>query len=292
MIRKRACKPARGRTGEFNSSTVMASASSGGTQVIRAVRKSPVTLILIILASTALASLSREEAKRIGHKIWQNESGGTIAGLTAWNTGEDFASLGIGHFIWYPAGRPGPFEERFPRFIDYAKAHGTSLPPFFEGQTHCPWDSRAAFLRDESAPQMKALRKFLAGTIDLQVDFLIGRMQQALPKMLAAVPENERARISRQFQNLASTAQGCYGLIDYVNFKGEGVLETERYRGKGWGLLQVLEGMPEGSTPQSAPREYAASAARVLRERVNNSPPARNERRWLPGWLDRIATYR
>ena len=34
-------------------------------------------------------------------------------------------------------------------------------------------------------------------------------------------------------------------LIDYVNFKGEGVLETERYRGRGWGLLQVLEGMPE-----------------------------------------------
>jgi hypothetical protein len=81
-------------------------------------------------------------------------------------------------------------------------------------------------------------------------------------------------------------------LIDYVNFKGEGVLETERYRGRGWGLLQALEGMPEGDTAQNAPREFAASAAQVLRERVNNSPPARNERRWLAGWLDRVATYR
>ena len=51
--------------------------------------------------------LSDSQAVRIGAKIWQNESGGTIAGLTAWNHGEDFASLRIGHFIWYPAGRRG-----------------------------------------------------------------------------------------------------------------------------------------------------------------------------------------
>jgi hypothetical protein len=47
-------------------------------------------------------------------KIWQNECNGTIAGLTSWNAGEDFASLGIGHFIWYPKGRRGPFEKVFP----------------------------------------------------------------------------------------------------------------------------------------------------------------------------------
>jgi len=58
--------------------------------------------------------LSDEQAARIGAKIWQNESGHTIGGLTAWNFGEEFASLGIGHFIWYPAGRRGPFEESFP----------------------------------------------------------------------------------------------------------------------------------------------------------------------------------
>ena len=29
--------------------------------------------------------------------------------------------------------------------------------------------------------------------------------------------------------------------MDYVNFKGEGVSSSERYRGQGWGLLQVLE---------------------------------------------------
>jgi len=35
-----------------------------------------------------------------------------------------------------------------------------------------------------------------------------------------------------------------------------------------------------------------ASAAAVLRRRVQNSPPDRHEARWLPGWLNRVQTYR
>src|ERR1700720_3277507 len=61
--------------------------------------------------------LSDLQAERIGRRLWENESGGTIAGLTAWNLGEDFASLGIGHFIWYPAGKRGPFAESFPPLL-------------------------------------------------------------------------------------------------------------------------------------------------------------------------------
>src|SRR5262245_43382547 len=49
-------------------------------------------------ATAAAANLSSAEAMRIGRKIWQNECNGTVAGLTAWNSGENFASLGIGHF--------------------------------------------------------------------------------------------------------------------------------------------------------------------------------------------------
>ena len=294
MIGKRACEPASYGPGALNSSTGIVPASSGGTPGRNRFQLVATALVLVALTSPALArvSLSRDQARRIGDKVWKNESGGTIAGLTAWNTGEDFASLGIGHFIWYPAGRPGPFEESFPRLVEYARAHGAQLPAFLETQKHCPWNSRAEFLRGESAPQMKALRKFLAGTIDLQVNFLVERMQQALPKMLATIPAHDRARISRQYDRLAGSAQGCYALIDYVNFKGEGVLETERYHGQGWGLLQVLQGMPEGGNVVSAPSDFAASAAQVLRERVNNSPPQRNERRWLGGWLKRVASYR
>jgi hypothetical protein len=76
--------------------------------------------------------------------------------------------------------------------------------------------------------------------------------------------------------------------MDYVNFKGEGTSPTERYGGKGWGLLQVLEGM---SSSGSALAAFAKSADRVLTRRVELSPPARGEKRWLPGWRNRVATY-
>ncbi|MDQ2919127.1 MAG: hypothetical protein M3R10_04535, partial [Verrucomicrobiota bacterium] len=131
-------------------------------------------------------------------------------------------------------------------------------------------------------------RGFLAGTIDLQTDFLIQRLQKSLPKMLAAA-STDRAQVKEEFDRVAEKPQGCYALIDYVNFKGEGVLDTERYHGQGWGLLQVLSGMTEKS--QSPVAEFAASAARVLRQRVQNSPPERNEVRWLPGWLQRVHSY-
>ena len=36
-------------------------------------------------------------------------AGGTISGLTSWNVGENFASLGIGHFIWYRKRPARPF---------------------------------------------------------------------------------------------------------------------------------------------------------------------------------------
>jgi hypothetical protein len=138
---------------------------------------------------------------------------------------------------------------------------------------------------------MKELRQFLADTVDIQADFLVQRLQQALPKMLAEVPVEGRANVERQFKRVASSPQGCYALVDYVNFKGEGVKDTERYNGQGWGLLQVLQGMTGTDSGPAGAREFAASAARVLRRRVENSPPARNESRWLSGWLQRVNTY-
>src|SRR5258708_5545050 len=54
-------------------------------------------------------TLTDAQAMEIGKKIFQNEAGGKIPFLTHWNDGEDFASLGIGHFIWYHDGAPGPF---------------------------------------------------------------------------------------------------------------------------------------------------------------------------------------
>jgi hypothetical protein len=243
--------------------------------------------------TSAALTLSHREAMQIGRKIWQNECGGSISGLTSWNTGENFASLGIGHFIWYPQGQRGPFEESFPKLVLYVERRGAKLPELLLGRNRaaCPWNSRAEFLAAESSPRMKQLRIFLKDTIDLQAEFMVERLHEALPKMLAITTGDERAQIAKQFNRVASSSQGLYALIDYVNFKGEGVLASERYRGRGWGLLQVLEGM-SGKDAGSAASEVANSAERVLRERVRNAPPERHEERWLAGWLNRIATYR
>jgi hypothetical protein len=248
----------------------------------------------VVLGSLAAVSLhaaieiSPAEAQRIGKRIWQNECGGTVSGLTSWNAGENFASLGIGHFIWYPKGQRGPFDESFPKLVSFVSAHGAKLPQFLLAghDSSCPWNSRAEFQQAIDSPKMKQLRQFLLDTIDLQAQFLIARLQEALPKMMSQATDREN--LQRQFKRVASTAQGCYALIDYVNFKGEGTLATERYRGQGWGLLQVLENMHNS---QSALDEFAASAKTIVRRRVANSPPERGEARWLPGWLARIDGY-
>ena len=237
-------------------------------------------------------ALSHGDVLRIGKKIWQNECNGTISGLTAWNEGEDFASLGIGHFIWYPKGRRGPFEESFPKVVSFISKRGAKLPTLLlrNDEQPCPWNSRAEFVRAQHTAEMNQLRQFLADTIDLQAEFLIDRLESALPKMLAEAAPADRADVQQQFERLARTPQGCYALVDYVNFKGEGVLHTERYQGQGWGLLQVLETM-HGTSDGAAVDEFARAAKATLIRRVHNAPAERHESRWLRGWIRRVNSY-
>jgi hypothetical protein len=252
-------------------------------------------VLLLGLAGTNFAAempgISDADALRIGKRIWQNECNGTVAGLTSWNAGENFASLGIGHFIWYPEGVKGPFEESFPKFLAFARGRHAALPAWLEHLSACPWNSRAQFTSAQDSSQMRELRQFLSHTIDLQAQFMVARLQQSLAKMLDEATSPDRPNVERQFTRVASTPHGCYALVDYVNFKGEGVLETERYRGEGWGLLQVLEQMRGTDNGRTAAREFSNSAAAILRRRVQNSPRERNEARWLPGWLNRVHSY-
>ena len=241
-------------------------------------------------ATAVAVNLSASQKAAIGKKIWQNECGGTVNGLTTWNAGEEFPSLGIGHFIWYPAGFNGRFEESWPAFVGFARQRGVSPPPVAL-ERHSPWTSKAEFQRDFNSARMSGLRNWLAGNLGLQTDFIIARSRAALPKILAAAPASERARINANYRKVATTAQGNYALIDYVNFKGEGTQVSERYQGQGWGLLQVLGGMKDVPSGAAAANEFAASAKRVLARRVANSPPERGEKRWLEGWANRCASY-
>lgn len=236
---------------------------------------------------TPSRSTSRIDVANLGRRIWQNECAGSVQGLVSWNAGEAFPSLGIGHFIWYPAGVREAFDESFPKLVAYARSQGVQVPAFFHGTA--PWPTKAAFEADRSG-KADAMRRWLANNVELQTRFIILRSRAALPAM-AQASATPQAVITR-YKALAATTQGMYCLVDYVNFKGEGLKPEERYRGQGWGLLQVLEemqGFPQG---RAATAEFSRAASAVMRRRVSNAPTARGEQRWLSGWLNRCATYK
>ncbi len=240
--------------------------------------------------SVSAIKISSTQAREIGKKVWMNECAGTINGLTSWNQGEEFASLGIGHFIWCPKGKACPFSESFPQLITFLKNNDRKLPVWLKPHSACPWNSRKEFLSELKSPRMNELRTFLADTIDLQTKFIMNRLEHALPRMLKTASEEKKFLIRKQFYRLEQTPQGIYALIDYVNFKGEGITSSEKYNGQGWGLLHVLEKM-NGTDHKTAPHEFVACAKKLLTQRVKNAPASRNEERWLPGWKNRLDTY-
>lgn len=240
-------------------------------------------------SSNAL-SLTAAEKSTIGRKIWQNESGGKVAGLTAWNDGEEFPSMGIGHFIWYPKGFNGRWTESWPEFARYAASRGLAVPSVGL-QPDCPWSSKASFMRDFNGPQLTGLRNWLAAHISVQTEFIAYKSRAALPNIMRAAPAAQRARIQANFQKVATTPNGIYALVDYVNFKGDGTNPKEAYAGQGWGLMWVLMEMRDVPSGQAAAREFGAAAKRRLDLRIKNSPPARGENRWRAGWHNRCDSY-
>lgn len=236
-------------------------------------------------------SVDAREARALADKVWRNESGRDAEKILWWNRGEDFPSLGIGHFIWYPPGVDGPFHESFPPMLAFLSARGVALPAWLEGDPPpgSPWLTREQFLDARNGPKATELRRLLVDTVALQAEFMFARLQGALDVMVDGLPASRAATVESRFCALAMLPAGRYALVDYVNFKGEGVEPRERYAGQGWGLRQVLEEM-RGQPPANA--DFADAAARVLERRVRNAPPERREQRWLTGWMRRVDTYR
>ena len=239
------------------------------------------------------ANISRSELNAIGEKIFKNEAAGKKENLVYWNEGEQFPSLGIGHFIWYKQGEPGIFEESFPQLVEFLKSKNVKLPKIMAENKYSPWKSREELinLQTKKIPDsdIEELTNFLYDNKDLQVMFIFKRLEASLEKMMAVSSNKEN--VKKQFYRVASSPNGLYPLIDYVNFKGEGINPNERYNGQGWGLLQVLENMKGTETGKAALTEFTNSAKFVLQRRVNNSDPSKNEKKWLQGWLNRCNTY-
>jgi hypothetical protein len=94
--------------------------------------------------------LPTDVANKVGHKIWINETRGDRNAITSWNANEEFASLGIGHFIWFPAGKTAPFDESFPRMLEFLRQQNARLPSWLDRTPipPCPWVSRIDFIKN------------------------------------------------------------------------------------------------------------------------------------------------
>src|SRR5690606_20084795 len=76
-----------------------------------------------------LPALDAADYRWIASRIAWNETGGLDRHLTHWGEGEEFPSLGIGHFIWFPAGVDAPFDESFPALVAYVEQNAGDAAP-------------------------------------------------------------------------------------------------------------------------------------------------------------------
>jgi len=259
-------------------------------------------IFFILLSVTVLFSgsieLTQKQANYVAKKVWQNEGAGQDKYLVWWNKGEDFASVGIGHFIWFPKGHTERFREVFPMVVSFMQKKNVKMPSWLNSKTPLPWSTKSAFFKakKENSKKYRELFHFLKSTMPYQAEFMADRLSKALPQMLDTIDNAKRKKlVKKRFyevlynKNGSVNERGLYVLLDYTNFKGEGTLKSERYKGQGWGLLQVLEHMdPKEANKQKA---FALSAKAMLSRRIKNSPKARGEERWRKGWNIRLDTY-
>jgi hypothetical protein len=222
-----------------------------------------------------------------------NETSGNPKYLMYWSSNENFASLGIGHFIWYPQGVPQRFDQTFPDMIQYYIDHKVEIPNWLKSavKTGAPWPNKEVFERARNDREFKQLEYLLMNTKALQTQFFFDRVHESIPEIVKFVAPQYREHIKNNYNAVANSRGGWYPLIDYINFKGKGIKATERYNNQGWGLLQVLQTMRPVQAGPDALREFSLAADIVLKRRVRNSPPENNEQQWLRGWKVRTDTY-
>ncbi len=238
--------------------------------------------------------LTRQEIARIGEKIFINETGADRNKLVHWNDNEDFAAVGIAHFTWYPPGRIKARGNTFPDAIRYLAAHGAQPPPWLQLTLDrgAPWYNKEELERVKHGAQVQQLINYLDQTRALQAEFAVERAKKAMQQYVNTAPPHLKKLVGQNINALGNTRGGWYPLIDYVNFKGEGWDREGGYQGQNWGMLQVLEAMRPSDPGPVALGAFSDAALGILERRVRNSPPEKKEERWLPGWRNRVNTYR
>lgn len=260
------------------------------------IKKKIILITLSFYTINNFSALSKQDIETIGQKIWQNEAKCQKELLVFWNKNESFPSLGIGHNIWFPEGwltqhQEVKFTESFPLLCDYLEKNKIVLPAWLKKSksSGAPWKSREEFYKDEQ--RLEELRTLLEKTISLQAHFMIDRLEEKLPKIIEKAPMSQRRKISKNITLMRSSLLGTYALVDYLNFKGDGLNTQEAHKGQGWGLLAVLLAMPDNLNKNNVTKAFTVSAAKKLITRIENSAPQYVPLVFFEGWMKRISTY-
>lgn len=234
-------------------------------------------------------ALSKADVACIGQRIFRHECSNSQDKLIFWNPHEAFPSLGIGHFIWIPANASVSFSQTFPELVTFLKDNGVNVPRWLLDNHNCPWQSRDEFLSPQARHQRLELHNLLKNTIDLQAAFMVNRLNAKLN----AIVENSLPfvipTVKHNISLLLQKTEGIFALIDYLNFKGDGLNSREHYNGHAWGLKHVLSEMVLCKTPEQALQEFTRSAKYLLSCRIAHAP--RNEKQWRQGWFNRVESY-
>lgn len=200
------------------------------------------------------------------------------AEFTEWGQGEDFPSLGLGHYIWYPEGTPKEakkFEESFPQYIEFMlKNCNIAIPADLQDTSHkqvilkieggklingAPWKEKLSADGKEGFDVLKkiptsgasSLTKFLwtKENTDCQAKFQQKRLADAIAAMRAKPTNPGMCSLIDGFMH---DRNSYLAMLDYVNFKGDGNNPQKDFyvhKDKGtiqWGLKQVIESVVPG----------------------------------------------
>ncbi len=194
------------------------------------------------------ALLDKEKLVCFAEKTFENESGGHGKNIMQWNRGEGFLSLGLGHFLWAPSDRAARrFGESFKQFVVYYQQQPEPKPPLPASclpGLHCPFANKAEFERErDSAMGVRAreIRDFLEQTRLYQARFMRDRLVKATDLILSHLKPEVSDRVRKAIFYLSNDDASLFAMMDYVNFKGEGIGNGKISPVSGWGLSQVLQ---------------------------------------------------
>ncbi len=290
------------------SPTLVLAFTNGGADNINEfarIQKSAPQMKRICDMDAYIKNIRTDQVEKIARNLLYNETSCQGGYLTEWDkiSQEEFPSIGLPHTVWFPGKSKQIVDESFPRFWAFIKAkyRGTMRIPDLgpvgtEGlDVRAPWNSIKEFKSD---PRVAELNRFLQdpNVLKLQAEFAVRRGMESIYSILATNAMDPNKKMSQEdlcqnFKDLISSDQGLLAMVDYANWKGEGIhwhemTDNRRVR---WGLKQALEKMGKPSSAAVVER-FAAATSAALKERSSDDPIILNKLAALNSRIDR--TYR